>query len=29
MSPARRAIDDYSMIEDGDKVAVGLSEKTA
>ncbi len=25
MSPARRAIDDYKMIEDGDKVAVGLS----
>lgn len=25
MSPIRRAIDDYMMIEDGDKIAVGLS----
>ena len=25
MSPIRRAIDDYKMIEDGDKIAVGLS----
>ena len=25
MSPVRRAIDDYKMIEDGDKIAVGLS----
>ena len=25
MSYARRAIDDYNMIEDGDKIAVGIS----
>ena len=25
LSYARRAIDDYSMIEDGDKIAVGVS----
>ncbi len=25
MSPVRRAIDDYKMIDDGDKIAVGLS----
>ncbi|MBP5193779.1 MAG: tRNA 2-thiocytidine(32) synthetase TtcA [Clostridia bacterium] len=25
LSPARRAIDDYKMIEEGDKIAVGLS----
>ncbi|MBO5851210.1 MAG: tRNA 2-thiocytidine(32) synthetase TtcA, partial [Clostridia bacterium] len=25
MSPVRRALDDYKMIQDGDKVAVGLS----
>lgn len=25
LSPARRAVDDYNMIEDGDKIAIGLS----
>src|SRR5574344_213578 len=25
LSPTRRAIDDYKMIEEGDKIAIGLS----